>query len=851
MTRNEPGAAGLPEPVRLYRPQGPHRVAVASVEPSATAAGRILIRVARGSGARHLSQGTAHGPYPAEEAAQRLAQAVESLRAEGFVAAGLAAMLTALQSPDSKVRARAALRLGQQGGALAVEKLLGALPHAVDDVCSILDALGAAGDARAVPALREYARRQLLSRRRSAVEALRRLGDAGGLAEARDLALQRLPEPVRQRIEAAEASTDSAGEATKLVQAVVELSDREQGPALDTLYELADAPYVKAVRRLLGIVPFNRPGLWRAVKSVYKRSMLRGDFETFGLLSHAIEARGRTEHGATATVKSGYDGVQRKTTLFGRRTRDYLRRAAWRHLRTLALHRPQQYAHAAAEVLVRYGPEDAAEPKGLAGRFATCYLLQRILYGESRRFRFKARSMRFTYRSAKAAESTPTEREEAFPHLWDAEPSAYLRVLGAGRLLEAQAFAYQALTSRHPSVIEHADAGQILELLASGYAPAVELAVAELDRRLDPDRPDWELLETLLRDERPQVLELGRRWLQRTAGQWTADPGRSLRLLSLPDAASRAVAAELLLEALPTAPAERRRRLAGLLLELVRAMEPAAGLHEAAARVAREGLLAEIEPMLPATEWLALTSGGSPGAQALAGDVLRAYAGPLEQIGLERVVALAGHELAAVRSAAHALLRRCAALLREDPSPLFTLVESRWRDTRAAASEVLRTEVDPARLGLEGLLGLLDSNQAEVQQAGHELALRHLDRLDAAELVSRLMEHPGADIRAFALELMTGRLATPPPLPELERFLRAGLFALDPRRKVKTRLIELIVERGLAEPAEASTAARLLGEIVQVRERADFEEALEGLVRLRLAYPELDTPIVLAAGGAA
>ena len=48
--------------------------------------------------------------------------------------------------------------------------------------------------------------------------------------------------------------------------------------------------------------------------------MLRQDFVTFGLLSHAIEKRGRASKGTVATVKSGLDGATRKTRIFGRST---------------------------------------------------------------------------------------------------------------------------------------------------------------------------------------------------------------------------------------------------------------------------------------------------------------------------------------------------------------------------------------------------------------------------------------------------------------------------------------------------------------------------------------------------
>ena len=88
----------------------------------------------------------------------------------------------------------------------------------------------------------------------------------------------------------------------------------------------------------------------------------------FGWLSHAIEVQARKTTGTEAVVKSGYDGVERKTPIFRRKTQDFLRRLGWRYLRNLAAYRPDLYAPAAAEVLVAYTPEDAEEPEGFRRR---------------------------------------------------------------------------------------------------------------------------------------------------------------------------------------------------------------------------------------------------------------------------------------------------------------------------------------------------------------------------------------------------------------------------------------------------------------------------------------------------
>ena len=74
---------------------------------------------------------------------------------------------------------------------------------------------------------------------------------------------------------------------------------------------------------------------------------------------------------------------------------------------------------------------------------------------------------------------------------------------------------------------------------------------------------------------------------------------------------------------------------------------------------------------------------------------------------------------------------------------------------------------------------------------------------------------------------------------------RAVLFDLWPSRQVKRVVIDFLGARGLKDERQAKVAAGLLQELVHVQGRADFERALEALVRLKLAFPELETNIRL------
>jgi hypothetical protein len=179
--------ADLPQAQRFFRPAGSPRLAVISAEPVHGETGRFYVRTAIGDAVGALGGGQTYGPYAAAELTAVFAELTQQFVADGFFASGQHELLEKLSAGSAAVRA--AIRIGWRRTTGGCAALLAALTDARHDVCSIIDALGACGDAAAIPAVRPYAERKLLSRRRSAVEALYALGDEAGVAAARERAL--------------------------------------------------------------------------------------------------------------------------------------------------------------------------------------------------------------------------------------------------------------------------------------------------------------------------------------------------------------------------------------------------------------------------------------------------------------------------------------------------------------------------------------------------------------------------------------------------------------------------------------------------------------------------------------
>ncbi|MBI5513231.1 MAG: hypothetical protein HY909_05645 [Deltaproteobacteria bacterium] len=844
----------LPGPLHYFRVNGPDRVALVNVTAAPGTPGSFTLQVSRGPNRRKLGVTTTITPVPSAALEGTLAKLAADLELEGFLPAGVQRALQALQSPKAAARARAALRLGGIGHPAAVAPLLALGANGTEELASVVDALGRLGDPRALPLCRAEAERKLLSRRRSGVEALRRLGDSDGLTGVRVRALDRLPQPVRNAVLVAESTGDPADQKA-LEDAVGALPNKDQGLALDTLYELASGPAVAAVKAALGTSKLGVPYLWRAAKSVFKRAMLRGDAALFGFLAWRLE-KARSEPGSFAVLKSGLDGKDRPTRVFQKNTRLFVRRLAWRHLRELARSAPERYAPTAAEVLVQYSDADRdLKAKFPAWEWSGCHLLHRILWGASKRFAIDDRSLRFRYATKTASFTADPSEELAFAALWDRSPGAFLRLAAAGRLRVLHELAVRALSGPHRGTLEGAPHEAVVAMLGAPFEPTVDLAAAELGRRFDPVNPDWSLLQTLLSDKRPRVLELSRQCLEACSARWTLDLERSLALLGHEDAALRALVAALVVQALDdngdngdNADPFYRRELAERILAVLMGPEPSEGAFEAYARVAREALGPELDAVLGLDEVLALLDKSSGSLQAVCGTLLGRKPEALQRLGVDRLAGMGNHAVASVRQAAQHLLRAAIDQLKDDPSVLFTMCESDWADTRGVALELLKTRVDLEALGIDGLVGLCDSNRADVQALGRELILRHFEHLEPAEVVKRLSQHPHPTMRRFAVDLVVAHLRPGfVALASVETFLRTALLDLWPSRREKRTVLDFLEERGLADENQAELAARLLGEFARTRGRADFDRAMEALVRLRLRYPEAPSALSLAA----
>jgi hypothetical protein len=849
------------ELVRLIHATRADKHAVVSIDRQPDGSG--FVQVARGKKRTALIDVRMFGPFKTtgvagDELAKAFGSIVDGLRAEGYEPPGVGATLAELEAKAPAKRAHAALRLSWLKEARAVPPLLKLLDKPKEEVSTVVEALGRIGDAQAVPAVRVEAERKLLSRRRAGVEALALLQDASGLAAARTRALERLPDPVRAVV------TSAAVDAAAIANALTALDAKERGLAVDTVYELASsqpehaAVFSAGARAVLlggDTAAITAPHMWRYTKSVWKRSMVRLDHQTFGALSHRIEIRARIYKGVSATVKSGYDGETRTVRVFSKKTGEYVRRRAWRHLKTLARFRPDDYAFAAAHALVPYvDGDDLVKGASVAvGTTGHGYVFHRILFGASPRYVFDSRKLRFRPAPAgKSKVAAPGAREESFADLWDRQPRAYVTLLAHARHSAVQKFALDAVTARHRGVLADATTDELIAMVGADDPRIIDLGIAELRRRFDPANPDLSLVIALCSADRDVVRNHGLVWMNETAHIWTRRLNDVIRFLSVSQPQTRENAARLVALSAAALGAEDRNRYANALLAELEKPETVEGAHFGFSESILRAFLVEATAQYSLMKALALVEKGSDGALSVGAAILARKSGALDVLGLTRVLALATHDKVAVRKAALALMEGGLEDLKKDPAPLFSLVESDWEDVRQAAITLLE-KIDVAALGLDGLLGLADSTREDVQRRAQKILDGAMERVDVHELLARLAQHPSRLMQAYAVNLAKQHLKPGfVRLVRLDGLFRGVLFDVGARKDTRRAVVAFLEERGQLDEAQAEVALAILGDFVRTRTVDDRERALAAIVKIKLRFPALTSVVTLKdpAGGA-
>lgn len=245
------------------------------------------------------------------------------------------------------------------------------------------------------------------------------------------------------------------------------------------------------------------PPLFRAVRRILQAAEAIDDAEVFALIGARLDDK--RPAGAVVLVEPG-NPRRGYRSVYGRRTRQYLRKRMWRTLRRLGDSADRAYAPMAAAVLLTLDdqpkPTELAETRPDAGAAllpacADRYAANKIMFAAGSRIAPSEATLRWRY--TRGVQPEATSREEPFGALWTDQPEQLWRVIVGGRALAPVAFAARAVKEA-PSFLDSMPTSDIAGLLGTWhpYAPRLDLAISLAERRIARDGLKEDLAAALM-----------------------------------------------------------------------------------------------------------------------------------------------------------------------------------------------------------------------------------------------------------------------------------------------------------------------------------------------------------------
>jgi predicted DNA-binding WGR domain protein len=410
--------------------------------------------------------------------------------------------------------------------------------------------VGRCGSAASVPALRNLLEQEWepIGRIASAALLLRLEGNSRAVL-VEGLTIQ-LPEPLR--------ALCRSGPAEAFQQALQEYLDGSGTYAagiLDLLYQIDNATIRPALLHLLRTVPL-RTTYFQPLRHIFKIAEFRRDAEVFGILAHRFETEPFGESKFQAQVRvttfqrygSRIGQENAIVTPFGKRSRTYFRRRVWRTLERLGDLGDLDYVRLAVGVLLPFTDANAEEPAVGRRGLTLCryWAYNQILYRNSPRYQLRRNNAYFVcQRPYSPGGPEATQREEAFPHLWQAQPDALLQLLERSRCGAVHRFAVKALLDC-PDFCSRLPLPALARLLEAPYEVTQELGFELAVHRYDPAHPSLELVLAMAHSGLAQARTKARGWIDWQRNHFIQDLPFLAALAGSPQAETRQYARELL-----------------------------------------------------------------------------------------------------------------------------------------------------------------------------------------------------------------------------------------------------------------------------------------------------------------
>ncbi len=377
------------------------------------------------------------------------------------------------------------------------------------------------------------------------------------------------------------------------------------------------------------------------------------------------------------------------------------------------------------------------------------------------------------------------------------------------------------------------------DLVRHPLAALGELAGELIMRHRHRDNLPVDLIEAMLGSPHATVRTLGGRLLAQTPPEVAKDDLDALEMFALSGNHELREATRVLLGEVAKRYPDVGRALAARLVDaLLRAQSPGAPAHVVS--LLRNELAGTLPKMPPATI-MRLIGALSPHARD-AGGLLLPQLGP-DDIGLDDIARLAGHEYLSVRQGAWALARASIPRYRLAPVALAKLVDTQWDDSRAFAIGFIRDEVGADKLGAEAIITICDSIRPEVQDLGKQLLYSQFKDTDGSAYLTKLAEHPSTNMQLLVSTLLDRFVTDVDKLKALAPFFATVLSQVNRGRVAKERVM-VILRREAAKSAEAAAVlAPLLDRQSATVAITQKHPIIATMVDIHHLYPDVPLPL--------
>ncbi len=355
------------------------------------------------------------------------------------------------------------------------------------------------------------------------------------------------------------------------------------------------------------------------------------------------------------------------------------------------------------------------------------------------------------------------------------------------------------------------------------------------------------LIDSLIQSQYESIRVIGIRLFGQLPEQTLLSSDRLILSLILHELSDIRAAIRPVLRRVGTNHPEFGLKIAEILIDNLFTTEMHEGLHRDLLQILQTDLTAWKPDATPEMTRRLLNSPSSP-SQELAGSILKANLDKwIDFFDTGEIVQFSHHEVFVLREVAREMVMRILPRLKQQPPELAIAVrflESKWEDSTEFGFRFFSTFLSPTDYTPEILVGLCDSNNADVRKFGREMLTRCFKEADGQNYLLKFSEHPNADMQLFATNYLENYASNHPEyLEALQPYFIRVLSQVNKGRIAKQRIFAFLEREALNSPSAAKIVAEILTRQSATVAIGDKAKSLKIMLKLHCQYPDISLPI--------